>query len=138
MKSLGTLIAGCLLLVTACKPHASSYSRPGDDPHDTDSLYVLYRRILTDSDPVPTWAQAECALARLTNKLGINEATRRLRALRDTLYSPAENRRWRAVDRQLWYHNFPLNDATCGPGLEFHYRPDSLSDTSHTPRATLR
>ena len=138
MRSLGTLVAGCLLLVAACKQHTSSYSRPGDDPHDTDSLYVLYRRILTDSNPVPTWAQVECSLARLTERLGLEESLRRFRALRDTVYTPAENRRWRDIDSKLANHGYALDDATCGPGLEFHYTPDSGSDTSRAPRATLR
>ena len=132
------IIVAAALAVPACKQHTSSYSRPADDPHDTDSLYVLYRRILTDSDPVPTWAQVGCSMARLTERLGLDESLRRFRALRDTVYTPAENRRWRDIDPKLANHGYGLDDETCGPGLESHYQPDSLSDTSHRPRVTLR
>ena len=117
----------CMSNVAACREHSSAYSRPGDDPHDTDSLYALYRRILTDSNPVPTWAQVYCAYARLADRVGDDEAKRRFDALRDTVYSRAENGRWTAVERKLALHGYALNDATCGPGFEFHYVPDTTA-----------
>lgn len=117
----------CALGASACKMHSSSHSRPGDDPHDTDSLYVLYRRILTDSDPVPTGQQIFCAYARLADRLGGGVAERRLRALRDTVYSGFDERRWRAVDRMLANHAYGFSDSACGPGFEFHYIPDTAA-----------
>lgn len=112
-------IAGC------GKKHTSAHSRPGDDPHDTDSLYVLYRRILTDSDPKPTWAQVNCTVARLIHRLGPDEAIRRFNAMRDTVYTRAEGASWPAIDRKLALHAYSLDDATCGPGFEGHYIPDT-------------
>ncbi|MDE3054055.1 MAG: hypothetical protein KGJ70_09225, partial [Gemmatimonadota bacterium] len=117
----------CMSNVTACRRHSSSYARVGDDPHDTDSLYVLYRRILTDSDPVPTAQQIYCAYGRLADKLGDGVAERRLHALRDTVYSAIENQKWREVDRKLLNHGYGLTDKSCGPGFEGHYTPDTAA-----------
>ncbi|MDE3172905.1 MAG: hypothetical protein KGN74_07515, partial [Gemmatimonadota bacterium] len=117
----------CWSNVAGCKRHDPSYSRPGDDPHDTDSLYVLYRRMLTDSDPKPTWAQVNCAVGRLMERLGPEEAVRRYQAMRDTVYTPAEEAAWPAIDRKLALHAYSLDDATCGPGFEGHYTPDTAA-----------
>lgn len=121
----------CASALSACKKHSSRYSRPGDDPHDTDSLYVLYRRILMDSDPKSTGQQIFCAYARLADKLGDRVAGRRLRAMRDTVYAGFDERRWRAADRKLVNHAYELSDSACGPGFEFHYIPDTTAPGYH-------
>ncbi len=120
--------------ISGCgRKHTSSYSRSGDDPHDTDSLYSLYRRILTDSDPKPTAAQIGCSLARLMQRIGPDEADRRFQAMRDTVYTRAEEAKWPAIDRKLALHEYPLDDKTCGPGFEGHYVPDT-TDPAINPR----
>ena len=120
-------IAGC------GKKHSSSSSRSGDDPHDTDSLYALHRRILTDSNPVPTAEQMFCAYARLADRMGDDEAWRRYRALLDTVYTPVEAARWEHVQDRLGGHSYSLDDRTCGPGFEGHYVPDT-TDPAINPR----
>lgn len=115
----------CVVLAGACRTHSSSYSRPGDDPRDTDSLYVLYRRVITDSNPVAVWQQFFCAYSRLAGRLGDEEAERRLRALRDTVYSPSERWKWNDVSGRLANHDYGLTDEACGAGFDSHYVPDT-------------
>ncbi|MGA9836434.1 MAG: hypothetical protein WBQ26_03865 [Gemmatimonadaceae bacterium] len=134
MKLSGLCLVACVMLVPACKHHVSQYARPGDDPHDTDSLYALYHQILNDSDPVRTWSETECEMYHLMNKLGPDIAMRRLRAFFDTVYTPTERRHREAnVDPKLWYRAYPLDDASCIAEMDGRYDPGVKIDTTHRP-----
>lgn len=139
MKLSGLCVVACVLLVSACQHEASQYARPGDDPHDTDSLYVLYHEILSDSDPVTVWSETVCEMSRLMDKLGPDVASRRIKAVTETAYTRAERRRRDEVDPQLWYHAFPLGNASCASGFSNKYDPKLKIDTAHnTLPPTLR
>jgi hypothetical protein len=132
VKLAGLLVTMVYLLgLAACGKHGSRYSRPGDDPHDTDSLYALYHQILDDSDPVFIWSETGCELDRLMDRLGPDEALRRFRALTDTVYTVAEKRRRAGVEPKLWYRDYPLDNASCAEAFEFHYVPDTARDSTH-------
>ncbi len=113
MKLGGLCVVACVLLVSACKHEASQYARPGDDPHDTDSLYALSRRILSDSDPVTVWSEIVCEMSRLMRELGPDVASRRIDATMDTVYSRAEHRRRDQIDVKLGNHAYPVDSAGC-------------------------
>jgi len=131
-RSIRWIAVGATMFATACANHSSANSRPGDNPHDTDSLYKLLRQSLVDSDPYPDMEAFACAGARLYDRLG-DDASRRIHALFDTVYRTAQDRRQRErVADKLNGHSFPLDDANCGPGAEGQYIPDSTPPS--TPR----
>ena len=131
-------IVGCALAVPACGRTGSSSARPGDDPHDTDSLYVLYRRILADSDPVTIWSETTCEMSRLMDRMGEKEAGRRIRALTDTVYTAAEKRRRAELEARLANHAYPLDDASCAQDYNFEYVPDTTNPAIRPRRAPPR
>jgi hypothetical protein len=138
--NVGRLVAVllCALAVPACGRMGSSSARAGDDPHDTDSLYVLYRRILADSDPVTIWSETTCEMSRLMDRIGEKEAGRRIRALTDTVYTAAERRRRAEIETRLAYHAYPLDDASCAKDYDFEYAPDSTNPATRPQRAPPR
>jgi hypothetical protein len=128
-----------IALVAGCGHHTGKYARPGDNPHDTDSLYHLLRLALTDSNPYPIMKQVDCVTARLVERFGEDEGLRRFRAVMDTFARTREDRRrWAIVDREMALHDFPVDDETCGPGLQFHYHPDTARDPTHPPHDSSR
>jgi hypothetical protein len=133
MKPSGLYLAMCLILAPACKHHASSYARPDDDPRDTDSLYALYHQILHDSDAVTIWSETVCEMSRLTDRLGPDVASRRIRAALDTVYTHAERRHRNEIDTKLWFHDYPLDNASCAADWHSEYRPDPEVDTTRKP-----
>ncbi len=121
------LITICVLGAPSCGTRGSGGARTGDNPHDTDSLYALYHRILVDSDPVMVWSETECEMSRLMDRLGTDEGSRRIKALTETVYTAAEKRRRAEIEPKLWYHDYPLDNASCAKGFEFHYTPDTTA-----------
>ncbi len=131
-------LVACLVVAPGCKRHTSVYARPGDDPHDTDSLYALYHQILTDSDPVTVWSETVCEMYNLMNTLGPEVASRRIEAAVDTIYTRAERRRRDAIDPKLWYHGFPLDSSSCAKAWAHQYALDSALAAARKPPQTIR
>ncbi len=131
-------LVACLVAAPGCKRHTSVYARPGDDPHDTDTLYALYRQILTDSDPVFIWGRTACEISAMMDRLGPDVASRRIDAALDTVYTRAERRKRNQIDVRLGNREYPVDSIGCAELIQNKERAKAKVDTTHKPDRTIR
>lgn len=115
-----TVVTAALLFgaIEGCSDwyHQRPKALASDNPHDTDSLYVLVRKMLKDDDLSRTGFAFKCEVHEIFNRLG-NDAVRRIDVAVDSALETTDDRdHWHAVSNRLAGSEFEASDSSCAPG----------------------